>query len=104
MLSCPHMPSPLTYTIPETAVERLAQLGEAMLKLAREIKAHQSSGQFAIPIPDLTPPALLSPDDRDFWSPAWQAKEQAVNQGLQRGEYVVFNSVDDLLTDLHQAV
>jgi hypothetical protein len=98
------MPTPLTYTIPETAVERLAQLGEAMLMLAREIKAHQTSGQVAIPIPDLTPPSLVSPDDADFWSPDWQAKEQAVNEGLVRGEYVLFNSVDDLLSDLHKAV
>jgi len=37
-----------------------------------------------------------------FWTPEWQADEKEVDDQLDRGEYETFDSIDDMLTFLHQ--
>jgi AbrB family looped-hinge helix DNA binding protein len=36
-----------------------------------------------------------------FWSPEWQAKEIEAEEDLQNGQYEDFESVENLLKDLH---
>jgi hypothetical protein len=95
------------YTIPSTAVEKLAYIGRAMLSLADEIKAYQSETakhKLDIPIPTLTPTGNVSEQQAWFWTEGWQAGEREVNAALEQGEYVVFTSADDLIADLHRSV
>lgn len=96
-----------SYTIPEFAVDKLAALGQAMLSLAQEIRQHQSkreSTTLNIPIPTLLPPSHIPSEEAWFWSEEWQTKEQEANEALHNGDYIVFNSAEELLADLHRHV
>jgi hypothetical protein len=48
------------------------------------------------------PPRGVSAEDTWFWSKAWQSGEHEVDKALANGEYQEFNTVDELLADLHQ--
>jgi hypothetical protein len=101
------MQPPTQYTIPSTAVEKLAYIGRAMLSLADEIKAHQgetAQHKLEFPIPNLTPTGSVPSQQAWFWTEAWQAGEREVNAALEQGAYVVFTSADDLIADLHRSV
>lgn len=39
-----------------------------------------------------------------FWSEEWQAGEKKIDDELAKGEYASFNSMDDLIKDLHSHV
>jgi len=36
-----------------------------------------------------------------FWTPEWQAKEKEADNDLSNGKYLDFNTLEDLLKDLH---
>lgn len=94
------------YNIPSNAVDKLAALGKAMLSLAQEIRDHQENAPApSIPIPDLNAPKSLPSDETWFWNDHWQHKEQEANDDLQAGRVSrVFQTADELMTALHQAV
>jgi AbrB family looped-hinge helix DNA binding protein len=37
-----------------------------------------------------------------FWTPEWQAREKEADQDLYAGRYDEFDTLDDLLKDLHR--
>lgn len=93
---------------PSILQHKLAQLAkfleEASL-LARELSQTTASATtFKPSIPELKRPAYVPPDEEWFWTEEWQAGEREVNEALQRGEYKVFNSVEELLAELHSQV
>jgi hypothetical protein len=96
-----------TYTIPATAVDKLAVLGKAMLTLAEEIRQHaqDETHRRDIPIPALVPPTPIPNDEKWFWSEDWQAKEGEANEDIQAGRIsVAFETVDDLFAGLHASL
>jgi hypothetical protein len=94
-----------TVSVPTSTIDKLAALGRAMLSLAEEMKRHPHTvTPDNIPIPDLTPPAVIPEGEEWFWSEEWLAGEREVNEHLRRGEYMKFNSVEELLADLHRHV
>ena len=46
------------------------------------------------------PPKKIPPDQRWFWTPEWQAKEEEADKDLAAGRFEVFTNVDDLLRSL----
>jgi hypothetical protein len=96
-----------TYTIPATAVNKLAVLGKAMLTLAEEIRQHaqDETNRRDIPVLTLVPPTPIPPDEAWFWSANWQGKEQEANEDIQAGRIsVAFETVDDLFAGLHASL
>jgi hypothetical protein len=95
-----------TITIPLATAEKLAALGRAMLQLAQEMKSHAGKKGTKPPIilPELKRPADVPKDQEWFWSEEWLAGEREVNEALAKGEYEVFDSVDELIADLHRHV
>lgn len=55
-------------------------------------------------IPVLKRPAHVPKDEEWFWTEEWQAGEREVDEALARGEYKDFESVEDLIADLHAHV
>ncbi|MCB9438384.1 MAG: hypothetical protein H6673_15520 [Anaerolineales bacterium] len=47
------------------------------------------------------PPKGVPDDQAWFWTPEWQAGEREVDEAYARGEYEVFENVEDALTYLH---
>jgi hypothetical protein len=39
-----------------------------------------------------------------FWTPQWQAMEREADEALARGDYETFDTVEDLIVNLHQHV
>ncbi len=96
-----------TITIPASTADKLAALGRALIQLSQEIKqpsGKSAQGKLTIPIPDLTRPVNVPEDEEWFWSPEWQAGEREVNAALKRGDYQTFDSVEELINDLHHRV
>ena len=91
--------------LPTEAREKFAQLAELLQQaslLARDISRIQPP--LELKIPELRRPKAVPEDQAWFWSEPWQAGERQVNQELETGDYAVFDSVEDLLTDLHRQV
>src|SRR5689334_7831734 len=94
-------------TVPVEMVDKLAQIARAMLTLTKELKERASHGDthpLNIPLPDLTPPAVIPPEDTWFWSTEWQAGEQEASEAIQHGDYQTFDSAEELIEDLHRHV
>jgi hypothetical protein len=54
--------------------------------------------------PFLPDPAAQDEEDTSWFdSPAWQAGEAEVDEHLRAGRVTTYDSVDDLLADLHRA-
>ena len=49
-------------------------------------------------------PSNVPQDQAWFWSEAWQAGEREVDKQLANGEYDDFDTVEELLADLHKSV
>jgi len=84
-------------TIPASSADKLAELGRAMLKLA---KGMQLSAQ-ATP---RVKPKHVPKDQEWFWTDEWQAGEREADEALARGEFKEFNTVEEMLADLHAHV
>ena len=84
-------------TIPASAADKLAELGRAMLQLAEGMKL-SARGVVRVK-PKHTPK-----DQAWFWTKEWQKGEREVDEALARGEYKSFDSIDELLADLHAHV
>ena len=82
---------------------KLASLLERASKLAREI-AGAKAVPFKPTIPNLKRPKRILQGQEWFWSKEWQKAEREVNKDLAEGRYEVFDSVEDLIADLHANV
>ena len=51
----------------------------------------------------LTPKKLIDKSQAWFWSESWQAAEKEAEQNIAQGEVNEFESIDDLLRDLHKS-
>jgi AbrB family looped-hinge helix DNA binding protein len=49
----------------------------------------------------IIPKKLIDADQSWFWTREWQEKEREADEALRKGEFKEFDSVDDLLNDLH---
>lgn len=66
------------------------------------------AGKLELELPQALPPGTIvhvtiepsDPDQTWFWTPAWQAREQAVDQEIAAGQYKDFATMDELLDDL----
>ena len=52
----------------------------------------------------LRPGRLIDADEAFFYTPEWQAAEREVDEDLAAGRYKDFETVDDLIADLKQAL
>ena len=50
----------------------------------------------------ITPQRIIDKDQAWFWTEEWQAGEREADLNIQRGEVKVFESVEDLIRDLHE--
>lgn len=50
----------------------------------------------------LTPKKLIDKDQAWYWTPAWQAAEREAQEQIDRGEVVVFDSVEEAIKHLHE--
>jgi hypothetical protein len=96
---------PETLSLPRTTQAKFLQLADFLAqasRLAREL-AHGTPDRF--PIPDLTPPKVISTEQTWFWSDDWQAGERNVNADLTTGRIAgPFASVEDFFTHLDHQV
>src|SRR5689334_14973426 len=93
-----------TITVPVDMVDKLANIARAMLTLAKELKERAERGDTNpndIPLPDLTSPAVIPPEDNWFWSDNWQKMEHEANEDIKAGRVHGPFTIDELLTDLH---
>jgi AbrB family looped-hinge helix DNA binding protein len=49
----------------------------------------------------LKPRKLIDPTQSWYWTPEWQAKEREADLDLSAGKYHEFDTVEELLNDLH---
>jgi AbrB family looped-hinge helix DNA binding protein len=49
----------------------------------------------------LKPRKLIDPSQSWYWTPEWQIKEKEADQNLSSGEYRDFDTIEELLEDLH---
>jgi hypothetical protein len=95
---------PQNITVPIEMVDKLASIARAMLTLTKELKERAEQGTTTpinIPIPDLTPPDVIPPEDAWFWSEPWQKMEHEANEDIKEGRIHGPFTVDELLADLH---
>ncbi len=83
--------------------DKLADLLEKASKLAREISQGKTK-PFAPMISKLERPKSIPKGEEWFWSKEWQKGEREVDEALAKGEYEVFENVDDLIKNLHSHV
>jgi hypothetical protein len=97
LLLCTGMTHTQYITIPASAADKLAELGRAMLQLSEgmRLSAHAATR---------VRPKHIPKDQAWFWTDEWQAGEREVDEALARGEYKTFNSVEEMLADLHARV
>lgn len=93
-----------TVDVPIATIEKLASLGEAMVSLAAEMKKNTltKKAKLSFPIPKLKRPKVIPKDQAWFWTEEWQKGEQEVNEALEKGDYKSFDSVEQLIADLHK--
>lgn len=99
------MTESLISPLSSSTTAKLAELADLLLRasyLAREISHERPS--LVLPIPELKRPKQIPKDQAWFWSDAWQAGEQEVNEQIQTLNYEVYNTMEDAITALHQAV
>lgn len=82
---------------------RLADLLEQAGKLSREISRGKTM-PFRPSIPALKPPKRILKGQEWFWSKDWQKAEREANRDFAEGRFDVFDSVEDLIADLHANV
>ena len=49
----------------------------------------------------IVPKKVIDAEQAYFWTPEWQKKEQEVDKALHKGEYKEFETVEELIRDLH---
>lgn len=84
-------------TIPASAADKLAELGRAMLKLSEGMRLSAQATPWV-------KPKRIPKDQEWFWTEEWQAGEREVDEALARGEFKKFNTVEEMLADLHARV
>ncbi len=89
MLRWIRMAQKQTVSIPASLITELEAWGQMTTKLFGRLR--REAGLQAVDLPD---------DQAWFWTKEHQAKEELVNEQLERGEYKEFNNVDDLINDL----
>lgn len=80
-------------TLPKSVRENL-HLGEGDL-LAVEVRDHSLV---------LRPQKLIDRDQAWYWTPEWQAAEREADEDIEAGRVASFDTVDDLIADLHRRV
>lgn len=90
-------------TIPATSLKQLADLLEEASRVARGLSEGKPSN-FLPTIPELKRPRRIPTDEEWFWADEWQSDEHEVNNALANGEYRVFDSMKDLIADLHHSI
>ena len=50
----------------------------------------------------LRPKKLVDADQAYFWTPEWQKAEREASEDIKKGRYKTFDSVDELIADLHR--
>jgi hypothetical protein len=93
----PAISSALTF---QDKLAKLADFLEQASTLARELSKAQP---FTPRIPELKRPAHVPKDQEWFWTEEWQRGEREANDDLRQGRYKTFDSVEELLADLHAA-
>ena len=82
-----------TISIPASLVPQFEVWGRLTVKLFGELRRRAG----------LKPQSI--PDDQAwFWTEEWQKGEREVDEALARGEYQDFESVDELIKELHSHV
>lgn len=45
----------------------------------------------------------IDPSQAWYWTKEWQEAERRADEDIKKGRYTVYDSVDDLIADLHKA-
>jgi hypothetical protein len=80
---------------PETQ-QKFAKLADYLEQASRLARDLSKAKPFEPPIPSLKRPKHVPADQAWFWSEEWQSGEREVNEALKRGDYEVFDSMEEL--------
>ena len=97
---------PHTITISGELAFELEEWGKLTAKLFGKLRrrADMKGDKGKITIPNLRSPKQTPEEQAWFWTEAWQQGEREVNAALIKGEYDTFESVEELIEDLHRHV
>ena len=87
-----------TFSVPVSFVERVAAMGRLLVRLANDLQACRFGALVQ------RKPKNVPRDQEWYWSKQWQEWEQQADEELARGECKEFDSVEDLIADLHSHI
>lgn len=91
--------------IPSTTFEQLGKLANLLEQATQVVRSVlQTHTKTLTPvIPKLKRPKHVPKDQEWFWTKEWQRGEREANADLAAGRYKTFDSVEDLIADLHSS-
>ena len=84
-----------TIPVPASFVHRIAAVGRLLTILADDLQVHHSGALVQ------RKPRNVPKDQEWYWSKQWQEWERQADEELARGEFKEFDSVEELIADLH---
>jgi hypothetical protein len=87
-----------TISIPASFVHRIAAMGRLLVSLADDLQAHRSG------VVVRRKPKNVPKDQEWYWSKQWQKWERQADEEMARGEFKEFDSVEELIADLHSHI
>ena len=84
--------------MPISFVHRIAALGRMLVGIADDLQAYRSGASVQ------RKPKDVPKDQEWFWTEEWQEWERQADEELARGEFKEFDSVEDLIADLHSHI
>ena len=87
-----------TISIPASFATRLSAVGRLLMNLADDLQASQAGATVR------QKPEKVPKDQEWFWTEEWQQGEREVDEALARGEFKDFDTVEELIDELHSHV
>jgi hypothetical protein len=87
-----------TISIPISIVDRIAAMGRLLASLADDLQTYRSGTLVR------RKPKNVPKDQEWYWSKQWQKWERQADEELARGEFKEFDSVEELIADLHSHI
>ena len=87
-----------TIPVPVSFVHRIAAIGRLLVGLADDLQAHRSG------VVVRRKPKNVPKDQEWYWTKQWQKWERQADEELARGEFKEFDSVEELIADLHSHI
>ena len=84
--------------------QQLAKIASLLEEAGRLMRQLNVGPMRFTPVSSVKRPDNVPKDQEWFWTDEWQQGEQEVDEALARGEYKEFNSMEEMIADLHAHV